>query len=324
MRRGGATLIEVLVAIFVMGIGLIALLVLFPLGALRMADAIQNDYCARTAATADAVITMQSIRTDPLVRNDGVSDVFVNPCAIEGSPAYGSADPSGPSYPVLVDPVGWRAAGGLNWVGGTQYSGIRRRPVSFATTDPEVHRWFTLLDDINFDTDGLPKAIVAGLPPTIERDLRYSWAVLCQRPRSSDPASMSCTVIVYNRRPLLPNGLLTLNEFVYSRDYDPTRDATFDTSRNVITVMYGNAPPPVRPGDWVLDSTPKAFSGGVLSPHAFFYRVVSVVEINPTQLELEVQTPLRGFPSGSVTSGTLVICEGIAEVFERGLGKNRN
>jgi hypothetical protein len=51
--QGGTALVEVLVAIFVMGVGLLALLTLFPLGALNMARAIQED---RTAAVAvDAV-----------------------------------------------------------------------------------------------------------------------------------------------------------------------------------------------------------------------------------------------------------------------------
>src|SRR5687767_14193572 len=48
-RRRGATLIEVLVAIFIMAIGLLALLTLFPIGALRMAQSIQDE---RTGAAA--------------------------------------------------------------------------------------------------------------------------------------------------------------------------------------------------------------------------------------------------------------------------------
>ena len=40
-RRDGATLVEVLVAIFVMGIGLLALLALFPLGVLTMEASIR-------------------------------------------------------------------------------------------------------------------------------------------------------------------------------------------------------------------------------------------------------------------------------------------
>ena len=50
-RRRGITLIQVLVAIFIMAIGLLAILTLFPLGVLRMAERAQND---RDAASASA------------------------------------------------------------------------------------------------------------------------------------------------------------------------------------------------------------------------------------------------------------------------------
>ena len=47
IRRRGATLLEVLVAIFVMGIGMLALLALFPLGVLTMRQAIQHPFQLR-------------------------------------------------------------------------------------------------------------------------------------------------------------------------------------------------------------------------------------------------------------------------------------
>jgi hypothetical protein len=50
----GVTLVEVLAAIFVMAIGLLSLLALFPLGALSMAQAIKDDRAATIAARADA------------------------------------------------------------------------------------------------------------------------------------------------------------------------------------------------------------------------------------------------------------------------------
>src|ERR1700694_424035 len=107
VRRPGATLIEVLVAIFVMGIGLIALLTLFPLGALRMAQAIQDDRCATAVKNAIAVATIKNVRNDLLVRSPPwfpKFDVFKD--AIPGENRTLPADPHGPSYPVLVDPWG--------------------------------------------------------------------------------------------------------------------------------------------------------------------------------------------------------------------------
>jgi hypothetical protein len=55
VRRSGITLIEVLVAIFITGVGLLALLTLFPLGALELARAIKDDRTAKLAADAVAL-----------------------------------------------------------------------------------------------------------------------------------------------------------------------------------------------------------------------------------------------------------------------------
>jgi len=53
--QAGTALVEVLIAIYVTGIGLLALLTLFPLGALEMAEAIQDDRTAAVAANARVV-----------------------------------------------------------------------------------------------------------------------------------------------------------------------------------------------------------------------------------------------------------------------------
>jgi prepilin-type N-terminal cleavage/methylation domain-containing protein len=53
--RPGVTLLEVLVAIFIVAVGLLALLVLFPLGVLSMAQAIEDDRAAALAADSVAL-----------------------------------------------------------------------------------------------------------------------------------------------------------------------------------------------------------------------------------------------------------------------------
>ena len=53
-RSAGVTLVEVLVAIFITGVGMLALLTLFPLGALDMARAIKDDRTAAVAKRAQA------------------------------------------------------------------------------------------------------------------------------------------------------------------------------------------------------------------------------------------------------------------------------
>ncbi len=54
-RRRGVTLIEVMIAIFVMGLGLLAILSLFPLGASQMAQALRDQRCAEAAANGGAL-----------------------------------------------------------------------------------------------------------------------------------------------------------------------------------------------------------------------------------------------------------------------------
>jgi hypothetical protein len=134
-RRSGSTLVEVLIAIFVMGIGLIALLTLFPLGALRMAKAIHDDKCAQFGRNANSLAVIHNIRNDlDVVSAPGIPDVFVNPNPAPGIPALKDADPYGESYAILVDPIGYNQTSGTNaqdWVGGVT-SVLRRRPVEFA------------------------------------------------------------------------------------------------------------------------------------------------------------------------------------------------
>jgi len=76
-----STLIEVLVAIFVMGIGLLALLTLFPLGVLNMAEEIKDDRTAAIAADATALSALgESLlsHTADFVE-DSLSKGLVNP-----------------------------------------------------------------------------------------------------------------------------------------------------------------------------------------------------------------------------------------------------
>src|SRR5262245_56785654 len=53
-RRAGVTLTEALIAVFIMAIGLLALLSLFPVGALQMAQAVRNERAAQVANNPDS------------------------------------------------------------------------------------------------------------------------------------------------------------------------------------------------------------------------------------------------------------------------------
>jgi prepilin-type N-terminal cleavage/methylation domain-containing protein len=343
-RRTGVTLVEVLVAIFVMGIGLMALLTLFPIGMLRMAQAIRDSRSAEAGDTAYSILLMQDIRNDPLVITDGaVPDFFKNPYPTGGLP---SADDFGESYPILVDPIGYRSVPNPDWVGNIPGS-LRRRSVKFvndptpAVMNLNVLRSFSLWDDINFDSTVVPGApqSVTGTQ-TVLRETRYSWAYVFRRPQTSNRSIVDCTVVVFDKRPLALNGNLNLGEWVYPQaGLNQLGGTYFNPTKNTITIFYtgGATPaPPIRPGDWIMDATlvtnnnanPATGSG-----HAYFYRVVAGEDLivgGQTCARYEVQQPIRGFTTApnatdpvtnapnSAYQGTAIVIEGIADVYEKG------
>jgi prepilin-type N-terminal cleavage/methylation domain-containing protein len=147
--RRGVSLIEVLVAIFVMGLGMIALLTLFPVGAISMAQAIQYDRATLCAGNAAAAESIWGNAVPPLqtgIRFD--SQVYINytdpsetgnAAGFPQIPLVGNA-----GYPVFVDPWGVQSysplfttpppsPGPAYWVGGmdgvTTNPGIPLLPV---------------------------------------------------------------------------------------------------------------------------------------------------------------------------------------------------
>jgi len=137
----GISLVEVLVAILITSIGLLALLTLFPLGALEMVQAVQADRTGHIKRNAGATANTWDIRHDqlvtnamlnpnnmtanPYIPNPGVG--FIGPPALTarqagaGTPQLTPSNPlsaNAPSYPVLVDPNGYWAnnlAGNPAW-----------------------------------------------------------------------------------------------------------------------------------------------------------------------------------------------------------------
>lgn len=146
-RRPGLSLVEVIVAMFIMALGMIALLTLFPLGALQMGQALKDDRCAQAAAIADNVMRTHCKRF-VFERSPGTQEPFANAFRNPQDATYGVPNPAKPlvpaagvmpmpvlvspganeaepSYPVFVDPRGYDGrAGNLSfaqerlWVAG--------------------------------------------------------------------------------------------------------------------------------------------------------------------------------------------------------------
>ncbi len=309
-RRPGITLIEVLVSIFIMAIGMIALLTLFPLGAVNVAQALRDDRAAQAAANADAFALAKNLRRDPAIANG------FNQALDEIDPAYRSV---GPGSPVYVDPFGIQAsAGTLGACATPNTPGIRRVSPSYVNNAPvpddgstattRTTYWFSLLDDLNFDPAG---TATTGGSNAVERGGRYNWAYLLRRARADSDAVVETAVVVYSGRPSS------------SVSGETTFAATGKFGQNALTIDYAaqNQPKPrVRVGSWILDTTQDAT--GVV--RGYFYRVVDVQEIVNTALVLELLNPLKAGPNvdpaGAPSPFAVVLMENVVEVFDRGTG----
>ncbi len=127
--RSGLSLTEVLVAIFVMGIGMLCLLVLFPVGLSNMKWALQDNRLALASQTAisqaesvqkDFTGQAFTLRSDPnyyaaanYIPDPTISNALLwwHPAApppgpYPGNPVQPAYDPTGPKPPVFVDSVG--------------------------------------------------------------------------------------------------------------------------------------------------------------------------------------------------------------------------
>lgn len=329
LRRSGVTLIEVLVAIFVASIGLLALLALFPVGALSMRQALKDSRCAQLSANAFALFksmkigqSITSITADPF--NDSVTSSILGT-----RPALGT---NGLSYPVYIDPLGasiklvnpMNTQACLPVYPTASYPFILRSGVSLQGVGPVssldlFQKWFALLDDIEFDplNPGQP-----GAPPnaTIMRDPRYTFAYMVRQPYAGNPSSLDVTIIVYAGR--------AVNTVMASFEETPCSQVSFTKGSTQVTVLYGGAlqqRPGIKPGGWILDATMPTtvlplLPGGQLDPaqilpQGYFYRVVDVID-NGTSLTLELQSPAR--QTTTPAQGMLIYLDNVAEVFEKG------
>lgn len=219
--RAGVTLTEVLVAIFVCGLGLMALMTLFPLGAMNMAQAIKDDRCGHAAANASAILR-------------SVWRVSLESGQMDNNLELGLSQ-----GPVYIDPLGVNMFGGAPVQGGIQRMNLNNASFSQAV------RWCSLLDDMDFNPNATP--VMAGAE--VSRQGRFSWAWMVRWLKGADKRAraLEYQVVVYHNRPMTQSaGLVPVGEAAFAATYqgsDPTKPDT--------AVVAGK--PAVKKGGWVLD-----------------------------------------------------------------------
>jgi hypothetical protein len=350
-RRPAVTLLEAIMAIFVMAIGLLALLTLFPLGAIQMAQAIKDERTAESSINAVAQYKAFGLNNDTsiviLSPAGSQTTLFENPwpaaTAPPGLPSLSTSNYTGATYAVMVDPAGvnagasvvttanasvhnvgpWPTAGGVNL-------GIPRVTASLipVTIPKDVQRWFYLQDDIAYNDNGYADLT----PGFVQREGRYSWTYMLRRTFAGDKGPLDLTVVVYSGRLAGVNAAgAPLGEATYGDPLAaPATTVTWGVTAlgaadpYTVTIDYTNTPgnkPALRRGKWIMDARMVDSTNGQPAPQGYFYRVVSVTETSPTVMEIQVQRPLGGQlrgPNGLGSTGPLVVVDSVSEVFEQG------
>jgi len=312
-------------AIFVMAIGLLALLTLFPLGAVQMAQALKDQRTAETANNATALFKTLNLTSDGMFQLSvpGSSNtVFQEPW-----PGVLPVLPTGPGYPLFVDPIAipnQPGAVATNPVGGIPLGnltpGIRRCTLLNGIITSNPKRWCTLQDDINFADNGLPADLgsQAVNGNVIQREGRYSFALMVRRVSANNAElPLDLTVVVYSGRQ--PGVDISGN---------PTGETAFANavflSDRLIDIPWVGQKPAIRRGSWILDARMNAVPAGaaVPVPQGYFYRVTSVTDLPGPILEIEVQSPSGGtvrgpFNANGTVTGTIIVMDNVSEVFEK-------
>jgi hypothetical protein len=305
-RRPGLSLVEVLTALFILALGVIAIMTMFPLGASQMAIANREDRSALAAFGADGYFRTYwktQIVESPNPNTESFWAALDNPNAPPLPPALNHAGltPAGltseVSYPVFVDSMGYVARSGMSqaWLGDSGTTNVPRTTIgSVGSNSLLALRTCSLMDGLGYNDDGVP---------TTDRELRYNFLWVIQRPVNQNRFTANLTIVVFDNRPNLfaPVG----SEQVFNN---------VPVTPGTSSITLGSVPD-IKPGGWIMDAS-VGIPGRPGIRHANFYRVTA---INGSTLEL--QSPIKA-PSDNINAaytGTFVILRGVSGVYQRPL-----
>jgi hypothetical protein len=312
--------------LFVMALGLISLLTLFPVGAIQIGLALRDDRCKQTAVQADAFmraywqarVIVPLTDVNPATKPDDFYLAMDDPNWTGPMGTAPSEVFTSPSFPVLVDPIGYHTYSGAakTAVASDTVVAFPRRNIgivdTITTTVPMLDQQAALrncvmLDDWTFVENGL-----AATNGGVTRVGKYNWAVVLQRPAGASitnrPASM--TILCFGERPPLLNS--TDNEKLVT-GVALTANSTTITgiSKPAVTPTDPNSPPLLKKGGWVMDGS--IDTGGTPNRYANFYRITNVNE-QATTFDIEIEPPLIG---PVLPTTRLFFFAGLTEVFQR-------
>lgn len=353
-RRPGMTMTEVLVAIFVVAIGLAGVMSMVPFGAKQMSDALVADRATSHATTIDGMVRSywkEKIVEDPKQDN---SPAPTPPAAyLDREPFFVALDDPGrglpragmtneASYPVFLDPmgvVGRVGRGDQFWVGDSGGTNVPRRSMNGVQYLSPYAPYLSP----NGNPGPPPGTNVVNTRESSTALRMWSQADGFSWNEDSVPEK-DLTTKTTMQREYRYNALAVIQRPSNSARYNATlKVVVFSNRRHMFYPTSGPEPvfnnvsltpgttaiqlpatADVQKGGWIMDGTVTVPSPTVpLIRHANFYRVVSAVDngavVNGVAMvDIELHTPITrtdGRPDRY--DATVVVLPGVAGVFER-------
>ena len=317
--RPAVTLMEVLVAIFILSIGMVSVMAFFPIGALNMVRSVRDQRTAQLAVNSNTIL--HTWWKDCWLGSDGL--IMPEEIASRSEPTIEALDTdpltgfnilrtdTGPSNPVMIDPLGMSAYGPNlgGFIARTHFNNV----FPTAGTRRNQLRLCTLPDDIAYDKNGEP----SNLSGQFDRGYRYTCAWIMQREHNSNPYDARVYTLTFDNRPYdLPEG-----DQIY-----PSTQLTLNDPNSLALVSPSSALPRTKKGGWIMVAyhvTYELKGAGVAAKAprwvVSFHRTIAQDDllagannIRTLALEQPIQTP------ATFDDVRVVVFEKLVEVFDRG------
>lgn len=285
--RPGVTLMEVLVASFIMAVGLVSAMAFFPVGAMNMVRSVRDQRSAQLAANSNTMLHAwwKDCWVDPATGLVIPEEVASSPAGGESTIEWLDTDrytgtsilrvDSGHSHPVMIDPLGAGVYGPLMpdilppsngstsvpSVGGfmprlylNKVFGTNPAIVGTSARRNQL-RLCALPDDMAFAPNGEADnpGDVGNKVNQFDRGYRYSCAWVLQREHNSNPYDVRVHTLTFDARPLdLPDG----DQFYATADLSLPDQVTLPSGNlqafQLQIKTLASALPRTRKGGWIM------------------------------------------------------------------------
>ncbi len=273
--RSGLTLVEVLATIFILAIGMVSVLVLFPVGALKVRQALINERIALAASSGESAFKILfGTNKDALDWGGSLTPVYT-------SLADGTSV-------AVVDPL----ASGNTFAGSIQTQSFSYQ----GGIVPKYRRMFTLLDDIEWAANGSPEAAV------VARGSGFSFSLFVRKTTLNAKDTFELTTLVYHGRNLnLPNNVseVDLTLAGAGADFNVVNSSAIEVT--VRPTLVAEDSRTLDKGGWIMDTT--QVDGNASKQQLEFYQVQNVIDLGAGRIRLELDRPIiNRFSSNAVYS----------------------